>query len=158
MGIGATIAGTPRIVWLVHNETSNNKDLITAFFRDIRNGADLGAAERYLAPRVVAHQVCSEEPIDVERTPENYAEHVAEMIDACENFSITLDALIADESLVYTRWTQRGIYTLRDDDDEETRQPVTEFASAVYRVDTGKIVEYWVQIDRFGTLRQLKQI
>ena len=154
----ATVAGPSRIVWLVQSDTSNNKDLIAGFFRDIRNGADLGAATRYLAPRVIAHQLCSEEPIDVERTPENYAEHIAEMIDACENFSITLDMLIADESLVYARWTQRGIYTVRDDDDEHTHQPVTEFASAVYRVDAGKIVEYWVQIDRFGTLRQLGQI
>jgi predicted ester cyclase len=145
-------------VWRVHVETPNNKDFIRAFFRDIRSGADLAAVRKYLAPRVIAHQICSEEPIAVERTPENYAEHVAEMIDACEDFSITLDALIADESLVYARWTQRGMYARTDDGGHDLWQSITEFASAVYRIDSAKIVEYWIQIDRFGTLRQLDQI
>jgi predicted ester cyclase len=142
----------------VQNDTSNNKDLIRAFFRDIRSGSDLGAVQKYLAPVVVAHQICSEEPIAVERTPENYAEHVAEMIDACKDFSIALDALITEDALVYARWTQRSVYARKDDGGNDLHQLITEFASAVYRLESGKIVEYWVQIDRFGTLHQLNQL
>lgn len=142
----------------MQTDNPTNKEIIRAFFRDIRAGENLDAARQYLAPRVIAHQLCSEDPIEIERTPENYAEHIAEMIDACQNFSIALDAVIADGSDVYARWTQRGIYTLQDDDGIETRQPITEFASAVYRLEADKIVEYWIQIDRYGTLRQLNQI
>jgi predicted SnoaL-like aldol condensation-catalyzing enzyme len=157
-GANATSAGC-RAVWCVVEPTaSDNKDLVTAFFRDIRNGADLGAVQQYLAPVVVAHQLCSEDPIDIERTPQSYADHVADMIDASENFSVTLDALIADGALVYARWTQRGIYDVTADDGDDVRTPITEFASAVYRIDAGKIVEYWLQIDRLGTQRQLERV
>ncbi len=142
----------------MENDTAKNKAVVRAFFRDIRSGANLGAVADYLAPAVTAHQVCSEEPLDVERTPQNYAEHVAEMIGACDGFSITLDAVLADEALVYARWTQRGVYAVRDEDGGAVRRPITEFASAVYRLDAGKIVEYWIQVDRFGTLRQLQQL
>jgi predicted ester cyclase len=38
-----------------------------------------------------------------------------------------------------------------------TGQPLVEIASAVYRVEKGKIVEYWIQIDRLGLDAQLKQ-
>jgi predicted ester cyclase len=141
-----------------HDESSTNKDLIRAFFRDIRTGADLGAVETYLAPQVIAHQLCSEEPIEVERTPAKYAEHVAEMIDACAEFSIALDALIADGPLVYARWTQRSIHNVSDDDGDDVRVPITEFANAVYRIEDGKIAEYWIQIDRLGTMRQLEAV
>jgi len=57
------------IVRLVQTHPSENTDLIRAFFRDIRSGAKLGAIQQYFAPLVIAHQVCSEEPIDIERSP-----------------------------------------------------------------------------------------
>lgn len=150
--------GFSAIVCDMQSDPAKNKNAIRAFFRDIRNGASLGAARDYLAPLVVAHQVCSEDPVDVERTPENYAEHIAEMIDACDDFSVTLDELLADEALVYARWTQRGTYAVQDEDGNHAHRPITEFASAVYRLDAGKIVEYWIQVDRLGTLRQLEQV
>jgi predicted ester cyclase len=153
----ATESAFHGIVRFVQTSTSENIDLIRAFFRDIRNGTNLRAARQYLAPLVIAHQVCSEEPIAVERTPENYAEHIADMIDACEDFAITLDVVIADESQVYTRWTQRGSYANRDDDGAVAHRSITEFASAVYRIDAGRIVEYWIQVDRLGTLRQMQR-
>jgi len=79
------------------------------------------------------------------------------MIDACEEFTISLDTVIADESQVYTRWTQRGTYANRDGGGHVANRSITEFASAVYRIDAGKIVEYWIQVDRLGTLRQMQQ-
>jgi hypothetical protein len=47
---------------------------------------------------------------------------------------------------------------LPDDGGIDTHHPITEFASAVYRLEADEIVEYWVQIDRFDTLRQLHEI
>jgi hypothetical protein len=34
-------------------------------------------------------------------------------------------------------------------------KPVTELAACTYRVDSGRIVEYWLLIDRLGIERQL---
>jgi predicted ester cyclase len=38
-----------------------------------------------------------------------------------------------------------------------TGLPVEELASAVYRVERGRIVEYWIQVDRTGTEAQLRR-
>ena len=38
-----------------------------------------------------------------------------------------------------------------------TGLPVVEVASAVYRVEAGRIAEYWIQIDRAGIEAQLRR-
>lgn len=38
-----------------------------------------------------------------------------------------------------------------------TGKPVIEIASAVYRIENDKIVEYWIQIDREGIRKQLEK-
>jgi predicted ester cyclase len=38
-----------------------------------------------------------------------------------------------------------------------TGKPLVEVASAVYRVERGRIAEYWIQIDRFGMVEQLRR-
>lgn len=134
------------------------KDLVASFFANVRSGTNLAAAGEYLAASVTAHQICSEDPMDIERTPDEYATHLGEMMDACEGFSMTIDQLLADGDLVYVRWTQRGTYEIPDDDDVATPTAITEFASAVYRVAAGKIVEYWIQVDRLGTQRQVQTV
>ena len=138
--------------------TAAAKSLVAAFFTDVRSGANLAAAATYLAPRVIAHQLCSEEPLAIERSPADYAGHVREMIAACTGFHLSLDQLIAEDDLVYARWTQRGVYAIPDDDDFKIATPIVEFASAVYRVAGGKIVEYWMQVDRLGTQRQVDRV
>ncbi|MEH7537990.1 ester cyclase, partial [Bacillus toyonensis] len=39
---------------------------------------------------------------------------------------------------------------------EPTGLPITQIASAVYRIENGKISEYWIQIDRSGIQNQLE--
>ena len=134
------------------------KDLVAAFFENVRSGKNLDSVGDYLAPNVVAHQICSEDPMPIERTAADYAGHLREMMEACDGFSMTVDQLLADGNLVYARWTQRGTYDIPDDDDVAVPTPITEFASAVYRVDAGKIVEYWIQVDRLGTQRQVQNV
>ncbi len=39
---------------------------------------------------------------------------------------------------------------------EPTGLPITQIASAVYRIENGKISEYWIQIDRSRIQNQLE--
>lgn len=38
-----------------------------------------------------------------------------------------------------------------------TNKEVIEIGSAVYRLEDRKIVEYWIQVDRFGIIEQIKK-
>ncbi|MFJ9950514.1 ester cyclase [Kitasatospora sp. NPDC091207] len=55
-----------------------------------------------------------------------------------------------DGDRVHARWTQHGHHLAPINGRPPTGRPLTEKASAVYRVEAGRIVEYWIQIDRQG--------
>ena len=56
---------------------------------------------------------------------------------------------------MYARWTQHGHHVGEVDGVAPTSAPITQLTSAVYRVQDGLIVEYWIQIDRYGLHAQL---
>lgn len=133
------------------------EQLVRAFFEQVRSGRHPDRAGEFLAPLVRAHQLVSEDPISVERTPQEYAEHVREMQDVFGQFELEITELLAQGDRVYVRWKQTGRHLTVHEGFQPTGLPVVEIASAVYRVDHGKIVEYWIQIDRAGTEAQLER-
>ncbi|MFE2725867.1 ester cyclase [Kitasatospora sp. NPDC059327] len=68
---------------------------------------------------------------------------------------VDLDELLADGDRVNARWTRHGHHLAPIDGRPPPGRPLTEKASAVHRVEAGRIVEYWIQIDRQGLLAQL---
>lgn len=129
--------------------------LVREFFSVVRSGAAPRRAGDFMAPRVRAHQVQAEAPTTVERTPDQYAEHVEEMLAVYGPFRLTVDEVLAAGDKVYVRWTQDGNHVGEVDGHAPTGRPVTQVASCVYRVEDGRIVEYWMQIDRAGLAAQL---
>lgn len=139
----AAVATTPRA-------------LVSEFLRVVRSGLDPDRAGEFLAADVIAHQVNAEHPETVHRSPRQYAAHVNEFRRLFGDFRFEVSELIADGDKVYARWVQRGVHLGNVDGYRPTCQPLVEYASAVYRVENGRIAEYWVQIDRLGLQRQLE--
>ncbi|WP_127495523.1 ester cyclase [Paenibacillus glycanilyticus] len=132
-------------------------DIVEQFFSRVRSGLEPDAAHDYMATRVAAHQVTAENEETVERTPQNYADHVREMMKAYGAFHLQVEEFLATEDRVYVRWKQTGIHVGEIDGFAPTGKPVIEIASAVYRIENDKIVEYWIQIDREGIRKQSEQ-
>lgn len=123
----------------------------------MRSGAHPEKANLYFADTVLAHQVNAENPVTVKRTPANYTQHVEEFLRLFGRFEFTITELLADDDKVYARWIQKGRHQGDIEGYKATGLPLVEFTSAVYRVQDGKIVEYWLQTDRFGFEEQLKK-
>ncbi|MER5746547.1 ester cyclase [Streptomyces sp. NPDC059913] len=136
---------------------NNAKDTVRQFLLQVRSGLHPERAGHFMAGLVRAHQVASEAPEVVERTPRQYTEHVQEMLDAYGPFTLTVDELIAEGDRVYARWTQDGRHVGPVGGHAPTGARITTMTSAVYRVEDGLIVEYWIQIDRQGTATQLRR-
>lgn len=132
------------------------KAVVEGFLQQVRTGAHPEYADRYLAANVVAHQLNAEAPADVQRTPADYASHVVEFRQIYGEFDFEVTELIAEGDRVYARWRQTGCHRGAVDGYAPTRRKVVELASAVYRVANGRIVEYWIQVDRLGTDAQLR--
>ncbi len=109
-----------------------------------------------MADRILAHQMNSEGQTTVERTPDNYADHIREFLQLFGKVSFAITELIADGDKVYARWIQHGKHLDSIDGYAPTGKPLAEIASCVYRLEEGKIVEYWIQIDRLGFEKQLQ--
>nr|WP_310225196.1 ester cyclase [Paenibacillus qinlingensis] len=133
------------------------KDLVQQFFQLVRSGKQPDAAHDLMAEQVLAHQMTAENETTVHRTPANYADHVREMLAAYGAFQLEVQELLAQENHVYVRWKQTGTHIGEVDGYAPTGHTIIEIASAVYRVENERIVEYWIQIDREGIRRQLEQ-
>ncbi|KAB8141453.1 ester cyclase [Chloroflexia bacterium SDU3-3] len=133
------------------------KELVLGFFANIRSGRQLDQVQHYMAEHVLAHQMTAEQPMTVQRTPAMYAAHVREMLAAYGPFTLEITECIAEGDRVYVRWQQTGAHLGEVDGYAPTGLPVIEIASAVYRVENGRIAEYWIQIDRAGLELQLQR-
>ncbi len=132
-------------------------DVVRGFLGDVRSGRDPDAVSRYFAPKVKAHQVTSEGESTVVRTPIEYANHVREFIDLFGRFDFKVVETLAQGDRVYVRWQQTGRHLGSFGGERPTGVPLTDISSAVYRVERGRIVEYWIQTDRKGLELQLER-
>ena len=64
------------------------EQVVRSFLEIVRSGKNPEFSTELMAERVLAHQVVSEEEHTVQRTPQEYAEHVKEMIETYGNFSL----------------------------------------------------------------------
>lgn len=134
-----------------------NEQIIKSFFEVVRSGCTPEQAKVFMAKEVRAHQVNSESMVTIIRSPENYADHIREMIDSWGNFKIEIQELISQNQKVHVRWKQTGMHIGEYEDYLPTNKEVIEIGSAVYRLEDRKIVEYWIQVDRFGIIEQIKK-
>lgn len=131
--------------------------VVRGFLDEVRSGRAPEKAVNYLAPEVRAHQVTAEGESVVVRSPEAYARHVQEFRQLFGDFSFTIQEFISDEDKVFVRWRQDGHHLGSLDGETPTGAPLTELTSVVYRVEAGKIAEYWLQTDRKGLELQLQR-
>ena len=133
------------------------REVVQQFLSTVRVSGDDDAAERVLAPMVECHQVVAEDEVTVVRTPHQYAEHVRDMVRGFGRFDFHVEEMLEDGDRVYARWRQSGHHLGHIEGYAPTGLPLVEVGSAVYRVASGRIVEYWVQLDRAGLTAQLQR-
>ena len=134
-----------------------NKEIVKQFLEQVRSGKFSEKASLYMADSILAHQMNAENETTVIRTPQNYSEHIEDFVTLFGQFTFEITELIAEDDKVYARWKQIGNHLAEIDGYPPTGNPIIEIASCVYRLENSKIVEYWIQIDRFGFEKQLHQ-
>jgi len=132
------------------------KQIVLEFLEKVRSGRHPDAASQYFASAVQAHQVTAEGETTITRTPADYAAHVRDFIRLFGAFDFDVVECLADGDRVYVRWRQTGHHRASFGGEPPTGHKLTEISSAVYRVEDGRIVEYWIQSDRKGLEVQLQ--
>ncbi len=118
-----------------------DEDVVRRFLHDVRAGRHLDRADHHLAPLVPAHQGRPGAVRGViSRTPEQYADHVRDMLRAVGPWTFDVRTVRRVGDLVEATWEQTGV--LRGG--PERGRPVVEHGWAAYRVADGRIAEYWI--------------
>ncbi|KIA82165.1 ester cyclase [Chromobacterium amazonense] len=136
--------------------SEQTRAVVQGFLTEVRSGRNPDAAALYMASSVAAHQLESENPRTLARSPANYAEHVREFLRLFGDFELRIDELLVNGDRAYARWTQFGHHQAEINGVPASGEPLALIDSACYRVADGKIVEYWIQADRMGLARQLE--
>jgi predicted ester cyclase len=131
--------------------------VVAEFLGRVRVTGDTDAAVALMTTNLRCHQMNSESPQTIERSPAAYAEHVREMLADFGQFSYVVTELLCEDDFVYVRWEQTGLNQAPAGDGPQG-QPLVEVGSAVYRVHDGRIAEYWIQLDRHGLITQLRRL
>lgn len=132
--------------------------VVTQFLANVRVTGEGASARKVMAAQVLCHQVNSEREETIIRSPDDYAQHVRDMLTAFGRFEYHVTDFITEQDRAYVRWRQLGHHLLTDDSTPGTGKPVTDIGSAVYRVENGLIAEYWIQLDRMGLHQQLEAL
>ncbi len=115
--------------------TATDEDVVRGFLLDVRSGEHLERAGSYLAPHVTAHQGRPGAVHGVvTRSPDEYAEHVREMLRDAGPWTFELTTLRGAGGLVEATWRQ-----------ESLRRAFVEHGHASYRVADGRVAEYWIE-------------
>jgi len=139
------------------SKTEESEKIVRGFFQIVRSGSEPERAAEFMADTVLAHQMNSENAEVIKRTPQNYADHIKEFLTLYGRYDLEVTELIANGDKVYARWKQTGKHLQDIDGHKATNLPLIEIGSAVYRMENGKIAEYWIQLDRQGFDLQLQQ-
>lgn len=136
-------------------DPKNTRHVVSSFLQIVRSGRSPERSGEFLAPLVLAHQVQSEAPGTVERTPEDYAEHVRDMLATWGDFELNVEEFLVDGNKAHVRFCQIGRHVTTIEGIAPTQNPVRQLNSVVYQVDNGLITQYWMHIDRAGVSAQL---
>ncbi len=118
------------------------EDVVRGFLRDVRSGRRLDLAGRYLAPQVRAHQgPPGAASAVVSRTPDQYADHVREMLRAVGPWVFEVLDVTGTGGLVEATWRQTGAAA----EGPDRGRTVVEHGRAGYVVRDGRITEYWIE-------------
>ena len=126
------------------------KRLVQRYYDEVLTNRRLDVLEALLAPGFVCHDPAGA-PID--RT--GYFGAVRMLHDGFGRLVVTIEDQLAERDRVTTRWSATGIHTGWFAGVPATLRTVTLSGTDVHRLEGGRLVELWEQLDLASLLAQL---
>jgi steroid delta-isomerase-like uncharacterized protein len=127
-----------------------NKAIVRKIFEEGINKRNLSVVEEYIGPGYVNHGIPSPKP-----GPEGFKEIIRQFTDSFPDMEITVEEVISDNETVATRgsWTgtNQGSFMNMPATGKHVKVSYMDF----WKIENGKCVENWVQMDIAGLMQQL---
>ena len=132
--------------------SAETKAVARRFLEEVFNGGKLELVDELLDPGFVNHDAAQPGPqVGIEAAKAN----VAGYREAFPDVYLTIEAQLAEDALVTTRWTGRGTHRGELMGVAATGKQVTVTGITIDRIVDGRIVESWTNWDTLGLLQQL---
>jgi len=125
-----------------------NKRIAIAVFPAAWNHGDFGPAETYIHPDVIDH-------FDNSKGIDAFKGVILGFRSAFPDVQLTVHHEIAEDDLVVHHWTMTGTHDGEFQGIPPTGKALTWTGITVVRIENGKIVERWANVDVLGILAQL---
>lgn len=132
-----------------------NKELVRQMVEQMFNQGNLSRADEFLAPDFVEHE---ELPPGIPPGREGVKQLTATLRSAFPDFQATIDDIIAEGDKVVIRQTWSGTHKGEFMGVPPTGRRVSIGVIDIIRVDGGKFVEHWGQMDSMSMMQQLGAI
>jgi predicted ester cyclase len=133
--------------------TEQNKALVRRLFEEGVNQKNLAVFDQVLAPNYVNYTFPAPAP-----GPEGFKQVMGMFFQAFPDIHETTEDVVAEGDKVAARGHFSGTHHGEFMNVPATGKQVRVSYMAIYRVEEGKVVENWVQMDLLGLLRQLGAI
>jgi len=127
-----------------------NKAMVHRIIEEAWNKGNLAVIDEFLSPDYVLHISSPGPALD----KEGYKQAVNMHRTAFADFSLTIEDIIAEENKVVIRWTIRGTHKGEYMGVAPTGKQVTVTGTSIRRIEGGKTLEEWIEIDMLGLMRQ----
>jgi steroid delta-isomerase-like uncharacterized protein len=129
--------------------TEQNKKLIEKLFTDAMNGRKLNVIDEVIAPGFTNHGIPN-----AKTGPAGFKEIIQQFIDAFPDMKIKVETIIAENDYVATNgyWTgtNKGSFMGMPASNKQVKVAYVDF----WKIQNGKAVENWVQMDMAGMMVQ----
>jgi steroid delta-isomerase-like uncharacterized protein len=130
--------------------SEQNKKLVQRDIEEIYNRGNLAAADELAASDLVIHM-----PSQDIRGRAGAKQYVARLRTGFPDLHMVIEDQIAEGDLVVTRWVASGTHRGEFQGIPATGRRVRLVGTVIDRIDKGRIVECWSQVDELGMMQQL---
>lgn len=126
-----------------------NKELVRRFYKEVYVDWNMALADAVVSPRFVSHDWPEKGPTG----PQAFRNYYAAIRSAVPDARYVVDDLIAEDDKVVVRWRLLGTHQGAFNGIAPTGRSITLRGVAIYRLESGKLMERWVVSDLYGALR-----
>jgi steroid delta-isomerase-like uncharacterized protein len=127
--------------------TEANKALVRRHYEEVWNAGDLALIDQLFAPDFMVHSE--------HWGPEGERQWVTTARTAFPDIHFTIEAQVAEDDLVVTRWSWQGTHRGAFMDLPATGRAVSFSGITIYLITKGKLVQDWTEFNWLDLQRQL---
>jgi steroid delta-isomerase-like uncharacterized protein len=122
------------------------KTIVNCLFVECLNEGDLSVADQLVSPDFIGPSG---------KGAEGFKAMISRLRQGFPDLRFVIQDMVAEGSRVVVRWTSQGTHRGMFAGRAPTERQVSNEGIGIYRVEDGKIIESWSQLDRLGVLQQI---